>query len=142
MWSTWTWKIIPVLFIILPMLICYSDPEAMYFCLFFTASAVYMYSFSKANVWLKLHNIYIDSQNLIIKKSVSSKPKYEISLDDAIKVEYQQFAQQTIGKFWYLEPQSSAKKFVYFWPTKREAKWDTSKLHQICVAADYKRYGI
>lgn len=139
MWSTWTWKIAPVLFIIIPILIGYSDPEARYFSLFFIGLSIFMFFFSNAKIWLQLHNIYIGNKKLIIQKSVSSKSKIEVPFDNALKVEYMPFAQQIIGKFWYLQPQSSNRTFVYFWPIKTEAKWDTSKLNQICIAADYKR---
>ncbi len=139
MWSTWTWKVAPVFFILIPMIIGFSNPGAWYFCIFVMGSAIFIFFFSKAKIWLELHNIYIGNQNLIIQRSVSAKPNIEVPFDNALKVEYIQFAQQIIGKFWYFEPKSLKRTFIYFWPTIAEAKWDTSKLYQICAAADYKR---
>jgi hypothetical protein len=139
MWSTWTWKIAPVFFVIIPLMIGYLDPEARYFSIFFLVSAICTFSFTKAKHLLQLHNIYVNNQNIIIKRSVSINPKIEMPLNNAIKVEYLQFAQQIICKFWYFDPQTFKRTFVYFWPTKTEAKWNSSKLNLICMAAGDKR---
>ncbi len=99
----------------------------------------YSVIFSEGKILFQLYNVHLNKEIIVLKKSLSREAKIEVPVRNAIRVEYVQLAQQIIGKFWFYDPITTERKFVYFWPDYGEGKWDTSKLYLTCIESTYKR---
>ena len=134
---TWTWKLFPIAFVlILGFFFTKSDIGYIPILVMLLISILIFY---RMKSWLNLHNIYINNDAIVIKKSLSFDPKISIPIKNAIKVEYSLEAQQVLGKFWFHDATDGERCFVYFWPTLDEAKSTTSKLYNACVLANELR---
>jgi hypothetical protein len=136
--GSWVFRMMPVFIIGVLGITVFKEPQYWWVAVIFIAILVYEFFSPKPNKMYQLHDVYIDSEKILVKLRFSRKPKIEIPLNNAIRVDYTQSG-QIFGQFWFYHPETSVKSFVYFWPTLAEAKCESSKLYTACIAAGYER---
>ena len=133
---TWVWRLFPVTISILVMVLWLSDNEARSELFIFVPLALFPFLFTDAKHFLSLHTVFLTEEYVIIKKSLSFKPEVKIPHRNAVKIDFIPLAQQILGRFWYKDPITNKKNYIYYWPTRPEAKWESSTLHKVCFKAD------
>jgi hypothetical protein len=133
MLSTFIWRIARVLFFVIPFIILILDPKSTHFILLYTGIAIYTIFISETKRFFNLYTIYINDSEVILKKSLSVEPKIIIPYKNALSIEYQQFAQQILARFWFVDPNKNERTCVDFWPRAMEKQLSTSSLHSVCM---------